>query len=377
VKILAAPKYFYPRGWGSEKSAMQFVKACRAKGNDVIVVTCFTKDAPSFEVIEDIPVYRMNFAISGFRGFDLIKSLFPFFLNFLRLLKITFRFKPDVIYVHVFSENAIMVSLLSYLYKCSLIVSPRGFDRIFYNNHKNIMGRLFQRLLNKAQKISFASEALLLKMKKETPCFLDSNKVRIVPNAIDLKSFDEKTGSFALPNGKQYIFSCGRFVFDKGFDILLKAWGKLTSAYPGIDLLIAGDGEERIHLESLADSLGLSERVSFLGFIPPQRVISYYRGCLFFITPSRFEPFGNVVLEAMAASKAVIGSDGGGTVEVIKDGFNGLLFKSGNDQMLAEKMKGLIENGKERDLLGINARRFVEQNYTPDIFSARIEKLIA
>jgi len=199
----------------------------------------------------------------------------------------------------------------------------------------------------------------------------------IVPNAIDLKSFDEKTDSFALPSGKQYIFSCGRFVFDKGFDILLKAWGKLASAYPGIDLLIAGDGEERTHLESLADSLGLSERVSFLGVILPQRLISYYRGCLFFISPSRFEPFGNVVLEAMAASKAVIGSDSGGTIEVIKDGINGLLFKSGNDQMLAEKMKGLIENRGDRDLLGINARRFVEQNYTPDIFSARIEKLIA
>ncbi len=375
MKILALPAFFYPHIGGAEKSAIDFAKACQSAGENVVLVTRLEEDSLPFEVLDRMPVYRIRYPILRFHQKNFINAAYIFIQSFLRLLVIIFKFKPDIIYVHMLSENGVMAGLLTYLYHPRIIVSFRGHDIILYKNN-NVIRAVFQRLLDRSEKITFPSEALVRRVKDTTKYYLNTEKIRVIPNSINLEDFDKNTNTFVLPAERSYVFGCGHLLFDKGFDILVKAFALLSSTHPEIDLIIAGEGEERSNLGSLAATLNIFHRVHLIGLISPQALIPYYRGCIFFVLPSRFEAFGNVILEAMAASKAVISSDSGGGSEVIKDGFNGYLFESENHQALAEKMKLLSENKTMLDLLGGNARAHLEKYYCKDIINNKIVGLI-
>lgn len=365
MKILIMAGYFYPTIGGAQKSIMSLVKACQAKGSEVIVVTRLEDGMKPFEIYIGIPIYRIKFSVIYLRLRTFITTVIILMRGLFRLLKITYDFKPDLINVAFLSENAILASLLTYFYKCRLVVSIHGHDGILYKAN-NINRLLYQRLLNKSEIIIFNSEAMHIKFKQEVGYHLDGNKLRIIPNMIDLEEFDKTKERFILANNKRYIFGCGNFIFGKGFDILIRGFGLICKEYPDVDLVIAGDGPERNNLESLVSSQAISERVHFMGFIDPNEVGRYFLGCMFFVIPSRFESFGNVILEAMAARKAVIGAKTGGIPILVKDDLNGYLFENEDYQMLAKKMKLLIEDKNKRERLGLSARQFVQENYSHD-----------
>ena len=374
MKILILPAFFYPRIGGSEKSAMGFIQACQSKGWKVVVVARLEDNSLPFEVIDRVPVYRIRYVVLRFHQKNFINAARIFIQSFLRLLMVIFKFRPDIIYVHMMSENAVMTGFVTCFYRPKIIASLRGCDMILYkSNWANRV--LFQRLLNNAEAVIFPSKALAIRLESDPWYYLDAGKIRIIPNGIDIESFDKNKGIFALQGGKSYIFACGRFVIDKGFDILIRAFALVSGAYPAIDLVIAGGGQERGHLESLAADLNIAERVHLIGMVPHEGVIPYYRGCMFFVLPSRFEAFGNVTLEAMAASKSVINSMAATADGLVQEGFNGYLFNNENYNMLAERIRFLIENKALRDQLGTNGRRHVEQYYSKDVIDQKITEM--
>jgi glycosyltransferase involved in cell wall biosynthesis len=95
-----------------------------------------------------------------------------------------------------------------------------------------------------------------------------------------------------------------------------------------------------------------------------EQVNEYIRKCTFVAVPSRSEAFGLINLEAMASGKAIIASNVGGIPELVRDGYNGLLFKTGDHLDLAEKMLSLIEDKGLRVRLAENGRRFVSANFS-------------
>ena len=375
MNILILPGFFCPSIGGSEKSAMDFVKACQSRGGKVIVVARMEKGSLPFELLGQIPIYRIKYPLLSFHQKNFINAAFVFTQSFFHILLIVLKFKPDIIYVHLLLENAVMASLITYLYRPRLIVSCQGGDWILYKINR-IIAALLQRLLNKAEIITAPSELLIRRVKSRTEYYLDVRKFRVIPNGIDLENFDKRKDVFVLPDKRHYVFACGRLVIDKGFDILLRAFALLSDAYPEIDIIIAGDGEERSSLESLAEKLNITHRVHLIGMLPSQEIVSYYCGALFFVLSSRREALPYAALEAMAASKAVIGSREATADELIKDGLNGYLFDSEDYNTLAEKMKFLIENRTLRDQLGSNGRRHIEQYYRRDIIDQKIAEMI-
>lgn len=363
MKVLMLAAHFYPMIGGAEKSSMAFAKSFQSGGDNVAVVTRREEGATDYEAYNHIPIYRINFPIIRLRPDLFIVSSARFIINLYRLYKIVLRFKPEIIFVHMLSENALLASALLFFYKCRLVSSPRGYDTILYKNNK-INRLLFQRLLNKSENIIFASNDFYLESIKDGMYFFDKEKIKIIPNGIDLTPFDQNRAKFELDQNRQYILGCGKLVFDKGFDILIRAFHLICKQHPSIDLVIIGKGPERNCLESLVQSLNITSRVHFLGLIRPEKIIAYYQGCIFFVMPSRFEAFGNVTIEAMAAKKPVIGSNKGGTADLIKDNFNGFLFESENLKMLADKMNLLLSDSTQRELLGLNARELVEKKYS-------------
>lgn len=149
------------------------------------------------------------------------------------------------------------------------------------------------------------------------------------------------------------------------------AFAKISNSFPDIDLILVGDGSYGDMRRGLAHALGIQSRVVFTGQISNRtKVIEYLNGCEFLVLPSRYEPFGIVNLEAMAAGKAVITTDGGGSAEVVKHRVNGIVVKAKNDTALAEAMAELIKNKTLREEYGKAGKEMVS-SYTWDMIYKR------
>ena len=89
-----------------------------------------------------------------------------------------------------------------------------------------------------------------------------------------------------------------------------------------------------------------------------------YANCDIFVAPSRYESFGLIYIEGMSYAKPVIGCNIGGASEIIEDGYNGLLANVNDPDSLAEKIISLVKNENLRQIIGINARKTVEDKFS-------------
>ena len=150
-------------------------------------------------------------------------------------------------------------------------------------------------------------------------------KRMIVPNGTDLPA--EWSSRQRPPGEVRRIVSVSNLVALKGIDLNLSALGRIVVAHPRLqwEYRIVGDGPERQALEALAGSLGLADRVRFLGRLDHQRTLDEIAGADIFSLPSWGENFGIVYLEALARGKPIIGCRDWGAADIIEDGAEGLL----------------------------------------------------
>jgi glycosyltransferase involved in cell wall biosynthesis len=136
----------------------------------------------------------------------------------------------------------------------------------------------------------------------------------IVPNCYDDRVF---TFTNRAVRPKELIF-VGRFVPDKGVDLLLEAMAMLRDSGVRPQLTLIGDGPERVKLERMTDELGLRQQVVFGGRQPPPIVAGLLNQHKILVVPSRWaEPFGIVALEGIACGCAVVASAGGGLGDLV------------------------------------------------------------
>lgn len=182
--------------------------------------------------------------------------------------------------------------------------------------------------------------------------------IRVIPNGVDLELF---SGQNAFESVRPYLFSMGRLVFRKGYDILIEAFAKITISNHNIDLIIAGKGDEERNLTDLVIKSGFEDRVKFVGFVKGDEKISLLKGCKFFICPSRREALGVVNIEALAAGKPVVAFNVDGIPDLIKHGKNGLLAEPEDIEDLASKMQMLLEDDQMRERMGREALKMVKR----------------
>jgi glycosyltransferase involved in cell wall biosynthesis len=128
----------------------------------------------------------------------------------------------------------------------------------------------------------------------------------------------------------------------KALDVLITAFAEISGAYQGLRLLMVGDGPLRRQHEEQARSLSLDQRVVFLGEKGRSDVARLLHGCSIFVLPSRAEPFGMVVTEALACRKPVVASAVGGIPEIIEDGRSGVLVEPDNPSALARALGRML-----------------------------------
>ena len=194
------------------------------------------------------------------------------------------------------------------------------------------------------------SEPLKRAIEKRTGVF---GKIAVIPNMID-------DGFVFVPpehsEGKGFtFFSAGNLVEIKRFDLLIRAFGLAFEGRKEIKLRIAGRGPEEEGLKKLIASLGLSEQVSMIGYVPHDRIKEEYKNCGCFILLSRRETFGVAYREAMAVGRPIIAAKNGGVEENWDDG-NGILLENDSVEAVAEAMKRLANGEAEYDPEAISRR---------------------
>jgi glycosyltransferase involved in cell wall biosynthesis len=180
-------------------------------------------------------------------------------------------------------------------------------------------------------------------------------------------------------NGRLRVGIVGRLAPWKGQDVFLAAAERLAPRFPDAEFVLAGSamfGEDDYEhgLRRRAENGALKGRVQFLGFC--EDVWPVYRDLDVAVHASTHaEPYGNVILEAMASRTPIVAAAAGGPLELIDEGRTGLLVAPGDPEALAAALERLLADPAERARLGRAGREHVERNFSLERDARRMEEL--
>jgi glycosyltransferase involved in cell wall biosynthesis len=203
---------------------------------------------------------------------------------------------------------------------------------------------------------------------------LPSHKIEVIHNAIDAAAVRRPPDPAlrAKLNGGSHhplVLVPARLDPQKGHRHLLEAAGEV----PDATFVLAGDGPERQGLGDLARSLGVENRVVFLGY--RSDVPALLAACDLVVLPSLYEGLPLSLLEAMAAGKPVIASRIGGIDELVADGENGLLVPPADPHALAAAIRGLLDDPDHARRLAGMGREVVERRFSSAAMAAEISRI--
>lgn len=192
--------------------------------------------------------------------------------------------------------------------------------------------------------------------------------VTVVHNPVDLDFFHP----IVFTPKKLTLLTVGRMEKQKGFDLLIRAMAMLGTDFDGI-LRIGGDGRFLAEYQQLARSLGVADRIVWLGELSREQVRDEMQHCSFYVLPSRHETFGNVLLEAMACGKPVMATRCGGPEDILTDEV-GLLIENENVEALAKGIQTMIKLAR---FDSHHIRANVCARFSPEGFSNEMIRLYA
>lgn len=193
-------------------------------------------------------------------------------------------------------------------------------------------------------------------------------KITVIPNGIDGRRFDalraldltEFRARYASPQEK-LVFNVGRLVFEKGADLLIEAASQVLPHAPTTRFVIAGQGPLMANLSHRVEALHLGSRVTLTGFLADEDRDRLYMVADCCVFPSRYEPFGIVALEAMAAGSPVVVADVGGLGSVVTHEKTGLTALPDNVGSLAAAILRTLQDTPAAVERAANARQQVEE----------------
>lgn len=203
--------------------------------------------------------------------------------------------------------------------------------------------------------------------------------VEVIENGIQFDRYQSQPDRSALrrqlglDSNRRYIATVARFHPVKDHDSLIRAFAQLTSQYDDLDLLLVGDGTLREQLTSLVKSLGIENRVHFLGV--RSDVPDILQAVDIFALTSLCEAASLTLLEAMAAGLPVVVTDVGGNPEIVRQGLDGFLAPRQAVDEIAQAIKKLLDDPEQARQMGISGRERVKEHYTLDRTITRYHQL--
>lgn len=201
----------------------------------------------------------------------------------------------------------------------------------------------------------------------------DPARVQVIHNGIDTAEVHRLSeGPAGLPpsvrDGGPLVGLVARLEAVKSAGTFVRAAALVAAARPDARFVIAGDGPERAEIEALAASLGLGERIAFLGWVDPIEPVVAALDVLALTSLS--EGFPMVLLEAMTLGKPAVAASVGGVPEIVVDGATGVLFPAGDAEAAAASVLRLLDDPALRARMGVAARHRIVDGFSVGVMTS-------
>jgi glycosyltransferase involved in cell wall biosynthesis len=334
--ILIWSASYQPVLGGLQTATGTLAEGLSSAGNNIVVLTNRVPfKLPKFELINGVPVYRFRFfhpilPIYSFKS--LLIALYGFCIFPFRLLQVFFlirSLKPDIINIHFPSQQIWWMVIFQKVFRnIEWIMSLHGDDILqFFESRDGIVQPRIKKNLSIAEKIKmhFLKSCLFNSTNVTTCSHYLMNltlimmrdkpfKGRVVYNGIDFGRFETNREKLSE---QKYLFAFGRLTYAKGFDMLIKCFKRLLDQKKDhYKLIIGGTGEELTKLIKLAKDFVLEDKIMFPGRLSLEDIDSYLQHSALTVIPSRREPFGISLLEAIGARANVVATNIGGMPEI-------------------------------------------------------------
>lgn len=217
-------------------------------------------------------------------------------------------------------------------------------------------------LLRRFDRVILVSHA----MRRRLPSWwVPDSRVRVLHNALMIESYGhdilDRVRRAPDPAGIVRLLNVGRLSAEKGQDILLRAVASLVAEFPGMQLLFAGVGPFEARLRELAGTLGIADRVQFMGYVSDMPAL--YASVDVVVQSSLTEGLPNVILEAAYLGVPIIATDVGGTCEVIEHGVSGWLVSPGDPNILADGVRRCLHDPQKFVEMAARGRSRIESMF--------------
>lgn len=206
-----------------------------------------------------------------------------------------------------------------------------------------------------------------------------ARRIAVVYNGVDLSRFLNTVANIqinqelGLPQGARVVVTAGRLEPQKRVDRFLRMAQQICAAAEDVRFVVAGDGTLREQLQALAQELGIASRVHFVG--PRNDIPEILARSSVFVLTSDYEGLPNVVIEAMAAGKPVVTTQGALCRELLQPCNGGIETSSDTPQALAESVLRLLADPAEAQAMGRRGRAYVEREFTVEKMVERVQGL--
>jgi glycogen(starch) synthase len=354
MRIALVPSAYQPSIGGVEELTRQLALAFRSKGHKVAVFTNrWPRSLPPEEQLDGVPVHRLAFRTP----FPTVRGRATY-LATTELVSRRFEreltsFGADVVHVQCISSNTLYALRAHRRRRTPLVVTTQGeltMDSAGGFSRPGVLPDLLRAAAEEADVFTACSAKTLA----DVELFLGHPiaGARVVHNGANLAQFRDAREP---PVDGAYALAIGRLVPQKGFDVLLESWSRADTG--GARLRIAGDGPAGGELRALAWSLGIADRVDFVGPVGRPDVAGLFAGASLVVVPSRTdEGLPLVAVEAMASGRALLVTETGGIRELVDDGVNAVVVPRADRVALADAISALCSDPRRRAALGDAAR---------------------
>lgn len=360
-----------PNGGGAEVHLHEIFKRIAAKGHQVDLFVCGDDTLPEFEVIDGINVIRkgkrntFNFIVP--KAYKEIFSKKKYDIIIDDINKIPF-------YTPLYVKEPLLA--LSHHFFGSSIFREASIPAGLYVN----LAEYLMKFIYFKTKFAVVSQSTLDDFKNRG---YDTSSFKIITNAISHDEYPMKVGD---KNDEFTITYFGRLKKYKSIDHLLRAFSEVVKVHPNCKLSIIGRGDYRDSLEKLAGELNIQDKITFHGFVDNVTKNELLGNSHIVVNTSLKEGWGITNIEANACGTPVLSANVPGLKDSVKDGQSGLLYKYGNIEEIADKLKYLIENKDELNKMELGAVEWANQfswdksseemlNYIKEIVNLKKNKL--
>ena len=330
-------------------------------GYDITIILTEGKDKPLFYPLSDrIKIVNLDVNFEELWTCSFVKKVFVYLskqrIFKKRLTAELMRIRPDITVSLLRREINFINDIKDGSKKIGELhvnrANYRNFEKGDANFIKNLFAKFWMRSLVSHLK---QLDKFIVLTEEDKASWTELSNVEVIPDPL---AFDVAEVS---PLKAKRVIAVGRYVYQKGFDLLLQAWAKIEKQFPDWELAIYGMGD-RSPYDNLAKQLGVDMNRCHLNG-STQNIRKEYLESSLFVFSSRFEGFGMVLIEAMACGLPVVSFDCPcGPKDIVSHDEDGLLVPSGDIEKLANAMSQLMDSYELRHQMAKNAignvRRF-------------------